>query len=233
MRILVFDTETTGLPETRIINPETLNLWPHIVQFSYVIYDTDLNNIVDVRDYIIKTPTHVVISEESIKLHGITKEKSTKLGLDIVDILKEFFYYLKTCDKFVGHNISFDINMLKVELLRLIYADESDKPSDEITYYKKCLYFLTNYKNICCTLKDSIQLCNIEAVDRFGKKYLKYPKLIELHQKLFGFDQNNLHNSLVDILVTLRCFMKINYDIDLGKTCDEFKGIMNTLNNKD
>ena len=44
MRVLVFDTETTGLPKSKIINPDTLNLWPHIVQFSYIIYDTVLND---------------------------------------------------------------------------------------------------------------------------------------------------------------------------------------------
>ena len=230
MRVLVFDTETTGLPETKIINQETLNLWPYIVQFSYIIYDTELNNIVDVRDYIIKIPTHVNISEESINLHGITKEDSNKLGMDITDILKEFFYYLKSCDKIVGHNISFDINMLKIELLRLIYADNSDKPSDQIKFYKNSLYYITNHKNICCTLKDSIELCNIEAFDRFGKKYLKYPKLIELNQKLFNNEQKNLHNSLVDILVTLRCFMKIKYNTDLLKTCDKFKTMMKEIN---
>ena len=46
MRVLVFDTETTGLPKSKFISPDTLNLWPHIVQFSFVIYDTEENDIV-------------------------------------------------------------------------------------------------------------------------------------------------------------------------------------------
>ena len=37
MKIIVFDTETTGLPKTKIINELSLPLWPHIVQFSYII----------------------------------------------------------------------------------------------------------------------------------------------------------------------------------------------------
>jgi hypothetical protein len=45
MRVLVFDTEATGLPKTKIINPDALHLWPHIVQFSYLIYDTELNDV--------------------------------------------------------------------------------------------------------------------------------------------------------------------------------------------
>ena len=60
MKVLVFDTETTGLPETKIINPITLHQWPHIVQFSYVIYDSSLNNIVESKDYIVKLPESII-----------------------------------------------------------------------------------------------------------------------------------------------------------------------------
>ena len=56
MRFLVFDTETTGLPSSKIINPDTLNLWPHIVQFSYVIYDTEINDIIETLSDLIPSP---------------------------------------------------------------------------------------------------------------------------------------------------------------------------------
>ena len=72
MRVLVFDTETTGLPGSRIINPDTLKLWPDIVQFSYVIYDTDLSDIVQSSDDIIRVKDEIIIPEESTKIHGIT-----------------------------------------------------------------------------------------------------------------------------------------------------------------
>jgi len=87
---------------------------------------------------------------------------------------------------------------------------------------KQNLHYLLNYKNITCTLKDSINYCNIQSIDKFGKPYLKYPKLIELHEKLFDKSPNNLHNSFNDILVTLRCFMKLKYEVDLLYNCDSF-----------
>lgn len=37
----------------------------------------------------------------------------------------------------------------------------------------------------------------------------KYPRLGELHQVLFGSVPENLHNSMMDVLVCLRCFLKI------------------------
>ena len=220
MRVLVFDTETTGLPGSRIINPDTLNLWPHIVQFSYVIYDTDLNDIVESSDTIVKVKENILISEESSKIHGITNEISKKKGIDVDLVLNDFFYHFRNSDLLVGHNVSFDINMIKVELLRLIYDNSSS--ISEIKAYKYNLHFLTNFKNICCTLKDSTELCNIKAIDKFGKEYVKFPKLIELHQKLFESTPNNLHNSFNDILVTLRCFMKLKHNTDLNEKCEKF-----------
>jgi DNA polymerase III epsilon subunit-like protein len=222
MRVLVFDTETTGLPKSKIMNPDTLNLWPHIVQFSYVIYDTILNDIVHSSDSIVKLKDGIIIPEDSIKIHGVTNEISQKNGTNIEVILNEFFSHLRNIDLLVGHNVSFDINMIKVELLRFIYETKYNILEDDVKTYKYNLHFLTNYKNICCTLQDSIDLCNIKAIDKFGKEYIKFPKLLELHQKLFESTPNNLHNSFNDILVTLRCFMKLKHNIDLNEKCSKF-----------
>lgn len=219
MRVLIFDTETTGLSSSKIIGPDTLKLWPHIVQFSYVLYDTEKNDILDLHNSIIKVSEGINIPEESIKFHGITNEISKECGVEIELVLTEFFYQLKSADKIIGHNVSFDINMVKVELLRIIYS------TTQSSEFKNYLHFISNSKNICCTLKDSVELCNIKALDKYGKEYLKFPKLIELHQKLFNSDPNNLHNSLNDILVTLRCYIKMKFNYDLNEKCDKFKKI--------
>jgi len=227
MRVLVFDTETTGLPQTKILNPDTLNQWPTIVQFSFVIYDLSLNDIVESKDYVIKVPESILISEESSKIHGITNEISSKRGILVDEVLNEFFYYLRDVDWIVGHNINFDINMIKVELLRIIYNNKLTR--HQLKTYKYDLHYITNYKNICCTLQDSIKFCNIQGIDKYGRSYLKYPKLIELHQKLFDSSPNNLHNSFNDILVTLRCFMKLKHNSDLLHSCNSFKQIANEI----
>jgi len=227
MRVLVFDTETTGLPQTKILNPDTLHKWPTIVQFSYIIFDLSLNDIVESRDYVIKVPESILISEDSSKIHGITNEIASRIGFPIDDVLNEFFYYLRNVDLIIGHNINFDINMIKTELLRIIYSQ--DTSSRQLINCKYNLHFITNYKNVCCTLNDSIELCNIQAIDKFGRPYLKYPKLIELHEKLFHSSPNNLHNSFNDILVTLRCFMMLKHNSDLLVSCNSFKQIANEI----
>jgi len=221
MRFLVFDTETTGLPKTKFISPSTLEEWPYIVQFSFIIYDSSLNDIVESKDYLIKLPENVSIPEESTKIHNITNELSQKSGLQINKILDEFFYYLREVDRLIGHNVEFDLNMVKVEMLRII--NKSPVTREKLKLYKNNLHFLNNYENISCTLKDSIEFCNIQVISKTGKTYLKYPRLIELHEKLFNKLPKNLHNSFNDILVTLRCFMKLKHDIDLNDDCNSFK----------
>jgi DNA polymerase III epsilon subunit-like protein len=238
MKYLIFDTETSGLPKTKIINPQTLNLWCHIVQFSYIIFDDKLDKLIKINDNIIKIPENIIISEETSKINGITNKICMDEGKNVEGIIIEFFEDLIDCDLLIGHNISFDINILKIELLRLINNRGNEEPSnknlekvdeeflEKINNYKYYLYLLENYKNIYCTLENSIEICNIKKVNKYGKTYLKYPKLIELHEKLFNSIPNNLHNSLNDILITLRCFIKMKFDKDIYETSNEFKKLV-------
>jgi len=225
MKIIIFDTETSGLPKSKLISPDTLNLWPNIVQFSYLIYDTDLNIITDIFDNIVKMEEGFDINEDSTKIHGITNIISKEKGINITTIIENFFKNLINIDLIVGHNISFDINMLKVEILRLIYNKNNTILNEDLKSLKYNLHFITNFKNIYCTMKESLELCGVKILDKSGKEYLKFPKLIELHEKLFECIPNNLHNSLNDILVTLRCFLKLKYNIDLNETCLQFKDL--------
>jgi len=212
MKVLIFDTETTGLPKTKIISQDTLDKWPHIVQFSFIIFDTETNSLDMTQDFIIRMSSDIQIPQDSTNIHGITNEISREKGINIEDALRQFFYSLRNVELLVGHNVSFDINMIYIELLRIIYVKKY--PEDHISAYKYDLHFLTNFKNIYCTMQETIDLCAIKANDKFGREYNKFPKLVELHQHLFGTTPSSLHNSLIDILVTLRCFVQLKYKID-------------------
>ena len=212
MKVLIFDTETTGLPKSKIISQETFDKWPYILQFSFIIFDTNENSITLSKDFIIKMEDGIEISQDSINIHGITNEISKEKGVNIETALNSFFYYLREIDLLVGHNVSFDINMIYIELMRIIYLKKY--PDDHISAYKTDLHLLTNFKNIYCTMQESIDLCNIKATNKYGE-YNKFPKLSELHEKLFKTNPKNLHNSLIDILITLRCFMNLKYKKDI------------------
>lgn len=233
MRFLVFDTETTGLPpRPSILSQETLHLWPHIVQFSYVIYDSSCNHLAESKDYIIKIPEDITISEESCKLHKITKQMSMKKGVPIEKVLSEFFHHLKYVDVIIGHNIEFDLKMVQLELLRIIYEYPMTYRQSRI--YRNHLYSITHLKDVYCTMKNSVSLCNIrvESKNDPKKTYVKFPKLFELHQCLFHTTPSDLHNSLNDILVTLRCFVKMEHDNDLFETSSSFKRVTSSFIHK-
>jgi len=226
MKVLIFDTETTGLPKTKIISQETLEKWPHILQFSFIMFDTDKSSIKS-KDFIIKLPDNIEISQESTNIHGITTEISNEKGVDITISINSFFEYLEEAELLVGHNISFDINMIYIELLRIIYNKEYSQK--DIFDFKTNLHKITNYKNIYCTMQETIDLCSIKKVNKKGEEFNKFPKLTELHEKLFDTIPKNLHNSFVDILVTLRCFMQLKWEIDLLESCDNYINLVTGL----
>jgi len=232
MKILIFDTETTGLPKTKILNEQSLSLWPHVVQFSYIIYDIDLNKILKITDFVIRMPENINISDEVSNIHGITNFISQSSIYKINDALIEFIndYVNYDVDLIVGHNLSFDINMLKVELMREII------PIIDTLNKRLCSQFLDTLNdmkedspNLFCTMKKSIQLCNLKYKTKFGNEYLKFPKLNELHIKLFNSSPRNLHNSLNDVLICLRCYYMLEYKIDIIEIDTKIKNLLNGL----
>ena len=206
MKLFVFDTETTGLPTKYSNLEDNLDGWPHIVQLSFMIYDTDENKLIYVYDRIIKIPSSVYISKESEGIHNITRELCDEKGVDIRDALYIFDNKLKECDIKIGHNISFDEKMIKVEKLRLNWRGENSLTT-------------TEDKPSFCTMKKGTDICELTKKYANGRVYPKYPKLTELHFKLFGELPINCHNSLYDINITLRCYLfmehKYLYDIQV------------------
>ena len=88
MKVLVFDTETTGLPE-KGASIYDKDKWPHIIQISYILYDLS-TNLVLVKDNYIKIDDSTIIDPESFNIHHISREMLNEKGINIVVALKEF-----------------------------------------------------------------------------------------------------------------------------------------------
>ena len=187
MRILVFDVETTGLPKKRNAPLDDFENWPYIVQLSWVVYDVMEGGIESINDSVITLPENVLIPAESTAVHGITNEIMNSKGKDFK---KELRYFLKDCvnsDLLVAHNIEFDETIISVECMRNFY-NNSFKDIKTPRY---------------CTMRKAI------------KRYKKWLKLEYLHEKLFEQKLQNLHNSLNDVYVCLRCFIKLYFNKDV------------------
>ena len=214
---MVFDTETTGLPKYMKHTPNQNNLdnWPHIVQLSYIIYDTDTDSVLNITDHIIRVPEGVQITEENAAIHGITQEISRQ-GIPLNVAIDEFMVDFDKVDLIVAHNIEFDKKMLMVELYRLGYILCVDK-----------IHASTKY---VCTMQEGIDLCNIKAFTKIEKKeYIKWPTLAELCQHLFNYEPKNLHNALNDVAICLRCFLKMQFDVDVCEKNDTILQMINKL----
>ena len=222
MKIIVFDTETSGLPKSRTIAPNTIHLWPFIVQFSYIIFDTETNTILKSYDAIVKVKPYNVISEDSIKFHGITQEISETKGINIDTVLFTFISDIANADMIVAHNVEFDLNMIRVEMLRL---EQGDLANLELELRKAIFEDQTNFY---CTMRESVDLCKIEKENSRGT-YYKFPTLTELHKHLFAVEPKHLHNSFHDILCTIRCFVKMKYNQDIVEQNSEFKELIQKL----
>jgi DNA polymerase III epsilon subunit-like protein len=177
MRLLIFDTETTGLPKTRESAIKGPNNWPHIVSISWVILDTETNIIMKRRSYIIKPKWH--IPSESIAIHKITNENAMLNGVDLFNVINEFI--TEPCEAIVAHNIEFDLNVIFNAMLWDLNMGYKILP------------------RAICSMMLGKPLCMLPG--KFGN--YKSPKLKELYYHAFKRmpDETKLHGSMYDVLV--------------------------------
>lgn len=185
---LFFDTETTGLPKNWKAPISDLNNWPRLVQFGWILAEGP-GEYIDQGNYIIY-PENFSIPSESSQVHGITTERAKLEGVELITVLQKFKQAVDKATHLVAHNMNFDEKVIGAELLR------KDIPSRFHALPK------------LCTMESSTDYCKIP-----GYYGYKWPKLTELHFKLFGEDFENAHDAFADISATERCFWEMR---DLG-----------------
>ncbi|MEI7661306.1 MAG: 3'-5' exonuclease [Bacteroidota bacterium] len=181
---LFFDTETTGLPKNWKAPVTDLRNWPRMVQLAWLFYDKNGNKISG-GDYIIK-PEGFTIPAEASRIHGISTEMALEDGKRLPVVLSEFQLLIGETEYLVAHNMSFDEKILGAEFLRNSMPDH------------------TSSRKKICTMLGTVDYCAIRGP--YGNKW---PKLSELHYKLFGADFEEAHNAAVDISATARCFWEL------------------------
>ena len=181
---LFFDTETTGLPKNWKAPVTDLSNWPRLVQLACLLFDNSGNKISD-WDFIIK-PEGFSIPVSVSKIHGISTERALKEGQSITFVLQHFNSLIEQSTCLVAHNMSFDEKIIGAEFARngMINSIQT--------------------KNKICTMERTTSFCAIN-----GPYGYKWPKLSELHYKLFGTNFEEAHNASVDITITAKCFWEL------------------------
>jgi DNA polymerase III subunit epsilon len=181
---LFFDTETTGLPKNWKAPVSDLNNWPRMVQIAWRRYSQD-GTLLSTGNHIIK-PEGFIIPKDVARVHGITHEKALAEGEMLMDVLKIFSGHARESEVFVAHNISFDEKIIGAELIRSKLGD------------------IFRGKEKICTMHETTDFCKIP-----GPYGYKWPKLPELHFKLFRQNFQEAHNAAVDIEITAKCFWEL------------------------
>jgi len=181
---LFFDTETTGLPKNYNAPVTDLDNWPRLVQIAWMSYDKN-GNMLSEATHIIK-PNGFEIPEQASNIHGVTTAKAISEGLALEEVLSIFIAVMKKCQYLVAHNMSYDIKIIEAEFLRTTLANDLKD------------------KHTICTKELATEFCAID-----GPYGYKWPKLSELHIKLFGTDFEDAHDALVDVRATAKCFWEM------------------------
>ena len=232
-RVMCLDTETTGLlPKKKYgesFPPDSA--YPHITQLSWIIYNVSTNKIEEVANEYVRVSDAVEISDESSKVSGITRDLLKETGVNLVPLLIKFYSAYMKCDCIVAHNIHFDGEVIRKEMWRnrgefsaiLKNPERANQMTGVFTRKFNAAYHIDMF----CTMMNTIDLCALSVSpptetmtppptpdDALAKPAIvrcKFPKLKELYCKLFdpATQPVDLHNSIVDVLVCLRCFLKV------------------------
>ncbi len=183
MKIFVFDTETTWF----INKKETdLNKQPRIVQFAWILWELKDWEFTEEKRINILINPKMPIPYWSSQVHHIY-DIDVKDSPFIEDVIEDIMTYINTPDIIIWHNIEYDESMVKLELKRL----------EKEYKYKP--------KQVMCTMKTTVDYCSIQ----WNWARFKYPKLWELHKKLFNEYFIGAHDALADVEATLRSYVEL------------------------
>ena len=183
---LIFDTETTGLPQNFNAPLSDSDNWPRMVQIAWQLHDEN-GELIENQDYIIK-PEGYDIPFNATRIHGISTKMAQEQGRDLQEVLEEFTEVLKKTKVVAGHNIDFDYKIVGAELFRKGIENTLEKtPSAD-------------------TMELGTGFCQLNG----GKNgRYKSPKLEELYEKLYSKKFDEAHNAAADVNATAQVFFEM------------------------
>ena len=184
---IIFDTETTGLPKRWNAPLTDSENWPRCIQIAWQVH-ADSGELLSHEDYLIQ-PDGYTIPYDAEQIHGISTALAEQQGRPLDEVLTLFSTALEQAEYLGGHNVTFDLNIMGAEFLRL--GDHN--PLEEAQVIDTCT-------------EETAQLCQLPG-GRGGK--FKLPTLTELYIHLFGAGFGEAHNATADVEATTRCFLEL------------------------
>lgn len=186
MKILVFDTESTGLPVEEKDPFHYPEYWPRLVQIAWILSD-DETVIEEYSSVII--PDGFSIPGSATAIHGITTDQAKAEGAPLADILARFSAALDQTEVLVGHNVGFDRSVITAEFARA----KQNAPILKLPTH--------------CTMKSTTDICKLPS--KVKGRGFKWPTLTELHMHLFAEPFAESHDALADVRACARCYHEL------------------------
>jgi len=181
--ILVYDTETTGLPRDWNAPLTDSENWPRLVQLAWQLHEPN-GKLVSRGNHTVR-PDGFTIPFNAAKVHGITTERALEVGVPLAEVMVEFGRDLDRAEHVMGHNVGFDVNIVGAEWIRL--GESADRVTTKARIDSK---------------DEGTEFCAIPG-GKGGR--FKWPTLTELHQKLFGVGFGDAHDAAYDVDATAKC----------------------------
>lgn len=159
----------------------------HVVQVAWILARNQ-DSLSEQISFIIQ-PDGYSIPQQAAFIHGITTERARREGIPLLSALVDLSKAANQASVVVAHNLSFDLRMLESSYTRVGLS-----------------YPFSRHVQIC-TMKSSTTWCAIPY--HSGRSGLKWPKLTELHMKLFGESFVGAHDALADVKACMRCYFKL------------------------
>lgn len=193
--ILYFDTETTGIYNNKLSCTDERQPW--CVELAYIFEDEkESREIVSGSSFIINN--NIEIPESASKIHGITTKIAKEKGFDGKFCVESFISVVNKCEKIVGHNVKFDLSIMKTMAYRYDLFKEYTDAIDG--------------KEIICTMALSKNVCRLDLTEKqkaCGMTGYKQPKLIEAYEHFFDSKFHNAHSALADVRATKSIYKRL------------------------
>lgn len=193
--ILVYDTETTGLPLFR--QPSEHPDQPHLVEVAGLLFDVDAN-LVDSFEALIR-PDGWFSEPLALAAHGITHERAMAEGIAEADALAGLLALQARASLRVAHNESFDQRIVRIAIKR--YRDEAAARQWEA-------------EPTFCTCNAAKPVCRLPPTPkmiaaRMGKQF-KSPNLAEALLHFTGETHVDAHRARADAEACARIYFAMH-----------------------
>jgi DNA polymerase III epsilon subunit-like protein len=185
MKILIFDTETTGLPSNKHDRLCPINQ-PHIIQLGAVLIDYETSSILHKLNTLVIPHPKAIFNPKAMEVNKIDIDTIYSLGRETVPVMRELRDLVKHADVVGAYNLQFDKRLVDTC---------SERLSEE---------FLT--EPVLGDGTTPMQHCVMDQTTNFfGFRH----KLVSVYKKLFDKEIEKAHDAFIDALAAAEVMIEL------------------------